>query len=63
MTALSLQLLTIADCEAAVEQNYYDWGRGRPTDSLVPDWDAAAREQRQQIALRWYGLHDRQLSL
>ncbi len=37
MTALTLQLLQIPDCEGAIEQGYYDWGRGRPADSPVPD--------------------------
>ena len=58
MSAFTLQLLNISDCETAVERGYYDWGRGRPADSPEPDWDAASPEQRRQIALRGYELYD-----
>jgi hypothetical protein len=58
MTALTLQLLHISDCETAVERGYYDWGRGRPADSPEPDWDAASPGQRRQTVLRGYGLYD-----
>lgn len=58
MTALTLQLLCIRDCERAIERNYYDWGRGRAADSPEPDWDTAAPAQRRQVAIRGYELYD-----
>lgn len=58
MTAFTLQLLSIPDCEAVIERGYFDWGRGRPADSPEPDWEAASQKQRIQIALRGYGLYD-----
>ena len=58
MTALHLQKLDVADCEAALERGYFDWGRGWAKDSPEPDWDEASPQQRRAIALRGYGLYD-----
>jgi len=56
MTALRPQKLEIADCEAAILRNRFDWGRGYGTDWSEPPWDEADAPTRQAAIRRGYAL-------
>lgn len=58
MTTLTVQTLTIEDCETTIYRAYYAWGRGNADDSPEPDWENATDEQRRGISQRGYSLYD-----
>jgi hypothetical protein len=55
---LRLQQLEFADCEAAIERAYFDWGSEWTKGVQHPDWTAATPDVRRRIALRGYNLYD-----
>src|SRR5437016_6059257 len=56
MTALTMQQLTIPDCEETVQRAYYAWGQA--ADSGEAAWEDASPEQQAAVSSRGYLLYD-----